>query len=87
MFDLSETVRRCGFFLDVFGLTFPDYLQCDIFTESTDPNVCIGHQEVIEAEKRAARPGKNIYFFFLSISCLNGFCSFDKKTGLIFVYI
>ncbi|XP_008211465.1 atrial natriuretic peptide-converting enzyme isoform X2 [Nasonia vitripennis] len=51
-----ETVRRCGFFLDVFGLTFPDYLQCDIFTESTDPNVCIGHQEVIEAEKRAARP-------------------------------
>ncbi|KAJ8670591.1 hypothetical protein QAD02_001850 [Eretmocerus hayati] len=49
-----ETKRRCGFFLDVFGLSLPEYLECDYFPESPDPDVCVGHQEVIDAERRAA---------------------------------
>ncbi|BES92710.1 serine protease [Nesidiocoris tenuis] len=57
-----ETKRRCGFFLEVFGLTLPDYLDCDLFPESSDPDVCIGHREVEEAERRAQKP-----------VCINGF--------------
>lgn len=53
-----ETKRRCGFFLEVFGLTLPDYLECDLFPENADPDVCVGHHEVIEAAKRAEKPGE-----------------------------
>ncbi|KAJ8934848.1 hypothetical protein NQ314_013118 [Rhamnusium bicolor] len=56
-----ETKRRCGFFLDVFGLALPDYLDCNLFPESSDPNVCIGHHEVIAARVRAAKPGELYY--------------------------
>ncbi|XP_052737610.1 atrial natriuretic peptide-converting enzyme-like [Bicyclus anynana] len=52
----QETMRRCGFFLEVFGLAMPDYLQCDIFPESTDTDVCLGNREVKEARFRAAKP-------------------------------
>ncbi|XP_063375428.1 atrial natriuretic peptide-converting enzyme [Cydia amplana] len=52
----QETMRRCGFFLEVFGLSMPDYLQCDIFPESTDTDVCLGNREVKEARFRAAKP-------------------------------
>ncbi|XP_048507998.1 atrial natriuretic peptide-converting enzyme [Athalia rosae] len=51
-----QTKRRCGFFLEVFGLTLPDYLECDLFPENADPDVCVGHREVIEAAKRAEKP-------------------------------
>ncbi|CAB3256166.1 unnamed protein product [Arctia plantaginis] len=51
-----ETMRRCGFFLEVFGLTMPDYLQCDIFPESTDTDVCLGNREVIDARFRDDMP-------------------------------
>ncbi|KAF9795901.1 hypothetical protein SFRURICE_017765 [Spodoptera frugiperda] len=51
-----ETMRRCGFFLEVFGLTMPDYLQCDIFPESTDTDVCLGNREVSDARFRDAMP-------------------------------
>ena len=54
----TETKRRCGFFLEVFGLTLPDYMECDLFPENPDPKVCVGHNEVLEAAKRAERPGK-----------------------------
>lgn len=53
-------MRRCGFFLEVFGLSMPDYLQCDIFPESTDTDVCLGNREVKEARFRAAKPGSYI---------------------------
>lgn len=56
-FVVSETKRRCGFFLDVFGLTLPEYLECDLFPESEDSDVCVGHKEVVEADKRAQKPG------------------------------
>lgn len=50
-------MRRCGFFLEVFGLSMPDYLQCEIFPESTDTDVCLGNREVKEAKFRASKPG------------------------------
>ncbi|XP_050669834.1 atrial natriuretic peptide-converting enzyme-like [Leptidea sinapis] len=52
----QETMRRCGFFLEVFGLSMPDYLQCDIFPESIDTDVCLGNREVKEAKIRASKP-------------------------------
>ncbi|XP_050314425.1 atrial natriuretic peptide-converting enzyme isoform X2 [Anthonomus grandis grandis] len=51
-----ETKRRCGFFLDVFGLTLPKYLECDLFPESPDPNVCIGQAEVKAVKIRESKP-------------------------------
>ncbi|KAF5288658.1 hypothetical protein FQR65_LT11971 [Abscondita terminalis] len=51
-----EMKRRCGFFLDVFGLALPEYLECYLFPESTDPEVCVGHHEVKEAKIRAQKP-------------------------------
>ncbi|KAJ8943426.1 hypothetical protein NQ318_020677 [Aromia moschata] len=53
---ISETKRRCGFFLDVFGLALPDYLDCLLFPESSDRNICVGHHEVKVAKLRASRP-------------------------------
>lgn len=50
--------RRCGFFLNVFSLKLPDYLGCEYFPENADSDVCVGHHEVIEATKRAEKPGK-----------------------------
>lgn len=58
---IIETMRRCGFFLEVFGLSMPDYLQCEIFPESTDTDVCLGNREVKEAKIRAEKPGKYKY--------------------------
>ncbi|XP_046987649.1 atrial natriuretic peptide-converting enzyme-like [Schistocerca americana] len=52
----KETKRRCGFFLEVFGLALPDYLECDLFPEDPDTNVCVGHREVAEAKLRAQKP-------------------------------
>uniref|UniRef100_A0ABD2WFL3 Atrial natriuretic peptide-converting enzyme n=1 Tax=Trichogramma kaykai TaxID=54128 RepID=A0ABD2WFL3_9HYME len=63
-----ETKRRCGFFMDVFNLPLPAYMECDLFPESPDSNVCVGHHEVIEAAKRAARP-----------MCLSGFQCDEKR--------
>ncbi|XP_033209606.1 atrial natriuretic peptide-converting enzyme-like isoform X2 [Belonocnema kinseyi] len=51
-----QTKRRCGFFLEVFGLTLPDYMECDLFPENPDQDVCVGYNEVLEAAKRAERP-------------------------------
>lgn len=53
-----ETKRRCGFFLDVFGLPLPEYLECGLFPESTDSEICVGHKEVKDAKLRAQKPGK-----------------------------
>lgn len=49
-------MRRCGFFFDVFNLELPDYLKCSLFSESSDPDECVGHFEVIEAKKREKHP-------------------------------
>ncbi|XP_015120574.1 atrial natriuretic peptide-converting enzyme [Diachasma alloeum] len=52
----NEMTRRCGFFLNVFGLKMPDYLDCDYFPENVNSDVCVGHHEVKEAAKRAEKP-------------------------------
>ena len=49
-------MRRCGFFLQVFALTLPDYLECSVFPEKKDD--CVGYHEVIEAQQRAKKPRK-----------------------------
>ncbi|KAI4503391.1 hypothetical protein M0802_001613 [Mischocyttarus mexicanus] len=51
-----ETKRRCGFFLEVFDLTLPDYLDCDLFPEHGNPDLCVGHFEVIETNSKAMKP-------------------------------
>ncbi|XP_012537238.2 uncharacterized protein LOC105837206 isoform X1 [Monomorium pharaonis] len=51
-----QTKRRCGFFLKVFGLSLPDYLECELFPENPNSDECIGHHEVIEAARRAEKP-------------------------------
>lgn len=60
-FFCVETTRRCGFFFDVFGLGLPDYLNCNILTDTTDPDICIGLKEVQMARIRAQKPG-TIFF-------------------------
>lgn len=70
---VPETKRRCGFFLDVFGLTLPEYLDCELFPESEDGDVCVGHKEVIEAENRAQKPGM-CHNTVTNIECVNGNC-------------
>lgn len=62
-----ETKRRCGFFLDVFGLSLPEYLECTLFPESANPEVCIGHQEVKDAKIKSLRPGKFFLFNILFV--------------------
>ncbi|XP_017876695.1 atrial natriuretic peptide-converting enzyme-like [Ceratina calcarata] len=52
----SQTKRRCGFFLGVFGLNLLDYLECDQFPENANPDECVGHREVQEAARRAEKP-------------------------------
>lgn len=52
----NETMRRCGFFFGVFGLELPDYLTCKIFTDSMDPEVCVGAKEMVESRIRAKHP-------------------------------
>lgn len=71
----TETKKRCGFFLDVFGLALPDYLECNLFPESSNPDVCVGHQEVKEAKIRAQKPGRLTIFLFH----LFGYLSLDQK--------
>ncbi|XP_076228713.1 uncharacterized protein LOC116431886 isoform X2 [Nomia melanderi] len=51
-----QTKRRCGFFLDVFGLSLPEYLECELFPENSNPDECVGHQEVLDAARRAEKP-------------------------------
>ncbi len=47
-----ETMRRCGFFFDVFGLELPEYLNSKLFTDSLDPEECVGRQELKEWKNR-----------------------------------
>lgn len=59
IFNFPETTRRCGFFFDIFGLGLPDYLNCNILHDSTDPDVCVGYMEVQKARTREIYPCKN----------------------------
>uniref|UniRef100_A0A1A9ZYU6 Lectizyme n=1 Tax=Glossina pallidipes TaxID=7398 RepID=A0A1A9ZYU6_GLOPL len=44
----TETMRRCGFFFDVFGLSLPEYLNCKLFKDFESPEDCVGFEQVRE---------------------------------------
>lgn len=48
----QETMRRCAFFFDVFGLELPEYLHCKLFSDSPDPEECVGGKEMKEWRTR-----------------------------------
>lgn len=52
----TETMRRCGFFFEVFGLELPEYIKCHLFAESNNPDECVGSREVQEAKIRSQNP-------------------------------
>ncbi|XP_058465582.1 uncharacterized protein LOC131439060 isoform X2 [Malaya genurostris] len=64
----TETMRRCSFFFDVFGLELPEYLRCPIFSDAiSDQEECVGMAEYKESLLRARRP----------VSCSGFLC--DKR--------
>ncbi|KAL1398008.1 hypothetical protein pipiens_009294 [Culex pipiens pipiens] len=56
----TETMRRCSFFFDVFGLELPEYLRCNIFSDavSVEQGECVGMAEYKESMLRSRRPVK-----------------------------
>uniref|UniRef100_A0A182Q4B6 Scavenger receptor class A n=1 Tax=Anopheles farauti TaxID=69004 RepID=A0A182Q4B6_9DIPT len=53
----TETMRRCSFFFDVFGLELPEYLRCSIFNDAvSDQEECVGMAEYKESIIRSRRP-------------------------------
>lgn len=46
-----ETMRRCGFFFDVFGLELPDYFTCKLFND-LPYGECVGGKEMRELKTR-----------------------------------
>lgn len=58
--QIAETMRRCSFFFDVFGLELPEYLRCNIFSDavSVEQGECVGMAEYKESMLRSRRPVK-----------------------------
>ncbi|KAL9874243.1 corin serine peptidase isoform 3-T3 [Glossina fuscipes fuscipes] len=52
----TETMRRCGFFFDVFGLSLPEYLNCKLFKDFESPEDCVGFEQVREIMIAYANP-------------------------------
>lgn len=52
----TETMRRCGFFFDVFGLNLPEYLSCKLFKDFENPEDCVGFEEVQNVMIASANP-------------------------------
>uniref|UniRef100_A0A1I8PRA4 Uncharacterized protein n=1 Tax=Stomoxys calcitrans TaxID=35570 RepID=A0A1I8PRA4_STOCA len=52
----TETMRRCGFFFDVFGLSLPEYLNCKLFKDFESPEECVGYEEVQNVMIASANP-------------------------------
>lgn len=65
-------MRRCGFFFNVFGLELPEYLSCKLFSDSSNPEECVGGKEMKELKTR--KPVCNEF------SC-------DKKRCIPFRYV
>lgn len=82
-----DTNRRCGFFLEVFGLTLPNHLDCELLPENSNPDDCVGHQEVLEANRKAETPGEWIAVTILQLAFLRNrsailFAIFYKHVAL-----
>ncbi|XP_060654943.1 uncharacterized protein LOC132790440 [Drosophila nasuta] len=52
----TETMRRCGFFFDVFGLSLPEYLNCKLFKDFSSAEDCVGLDEVRDVMTSSANP-------------------------------
>ncbi|EDW79846.1 uncharacterized protein Dwil_GK18003 [Drosophila willistoni] len=52
----TETMRRCGFFFDVFGLSLPEYLNCKLFKDFSSAEDCVGLNEVRDVMIAASNP-------------------------------
>ncbi|KAH8316597.1 hypothetical protein KR067_011413 [Drosophila pandora] len=52
----TETMRRCGFFFDVFGLSLPEYLNCKLFKDFPSSEDCVGLEEVREVMIASSNP-------------------------------
>lgn len=52
----TETMRRCGFFFDVFGLSLPEYLNCKLFKDFESPDDCVGFEQVQNVMIASANP-------------------------------
>ncbi|XP_020818063.1 uncharacterized protein LOC110191533 isoform X1 [Drosophila serrata] len=52
----TETMRRCGFFFDVFGLSLPEYLNCKLFKDFPSSEDCVGLEEVRDVMIAASNP-------------------------------
>ncbi|XP_069964647.1 uncharacterized protein Corin isoform X2 [Bactrocera oleae] len=52
----TETMRRCGFFFDVFGLSLPEYLNCKLFKDFENPEDCVGLDQVREVMIASTNP-------------------------------
>lgn len=67
-------MRRCRFFFNVFGLELPDYLSCHQFSDSNNPDICVGQKQMRDIYSRALKPGdqmtKNRYKISLRNECL-----------------
>lgn len=50
-------MRRCRFFFNVFGLELPDYLSCHQFSDSNNPDICVGQKQMRDAYNRSLKPG------------------------------
>lgn len=60
-------MRRCRFFFNVFGLELPDYLSCHQFSDSNNPEICVGNKQMRDAYNRALKPGKENRYKLVSI--------------------
>ncbi|XP_055853565.1 uncharacterized protein LOC129917171 isoform X2 [Episyrphus balteatus] len=52
----TETMRRCGFFFDVFGLNLPEYLNCNLFKDFDNSDECVGLHQVRDVMIAARNP-------------------------------
>ncbi|XP_055917784.1 uncharacterized protein LOC129950036 isoform X2 [Eupeodes corollae] len=52
----TETMRRCGFFFDVFGLNLPEYLNCNLFKDFNNSDECVGLHQVRDVMIAARNP-------------------------------
>ncbi|XP_037953318.1 uncharacterized protein LOC119683609 isoform X2 [Teleopsis dalmanni] len=52
----TETMRRCGFFFDVFSLSLPEYLNCKLFKDFESPDDCVGLDQVRDVMVASTNP-------------------------------
>lgn len=72
-------MRRCRFFFNVFGLELPDYLSCHQFSDSNNPDICVGQKQMRDSYTRALKPGK--HYEYKRMKCIY------KSSSALFIYL